>query len=127
NGPKVGSLFSYIDRELITSNFRLVDYSVEDLWLESCIAVADFDEWLTAQKSALSTVSCDYKINAVPAEDGGMIGRGIMELTIVLENNKKHIVRLAGTDFSGEGVNLDAELDRVEAFGESFVAGLRES
>lgn len=120
NGPKVGSLFSYIDKDLLINNFKQVNYSADKFWAETGLTKEACEQWFAGKKEEIVSVEYQAKINATDNADQHK--QGVLELTIVLGNNKTHLLRVLATDFAEEG---DSALASLETWGKDFIASLQ--
>ena len=118
NGPKVGSLFSYMDKDFLSQHFKQVSYSVDKLWTETGLSEDIFQQWFENQKETVIGIEYQYKINRATSI------KGIIEFLITLANNKKHIVRLLLTHSADN--TIDLELKSIENSGQRFIADLEE-
>lgn len=129
-GPKVGSLFSYIDKEFLKNYFKQINYSLDKLWNETGIIESKYEQWIEDQKEDVVSIEYQYRVNAIiPIESESthsinIRGKGIVELLITLKNNKKHILRILLSDFEGFGINLTSELIYVEERGGAVISHL---
>ena len=53
--------------------------------------------------------------------------KGVVELEITLDNNKTHLLRILLTEFSGNEIDLNSELDKVVKQGSTFISTLQET
>jgi len=133
NGPKVGSLFSYIDSQFLINNFKQVEYSLDDLCNETGMNETEFDQWVSEQKEEIVSIEYQHKINAIfpvgseSTENVNIRGKGFVELTIVLGNNKKHLLRILVSDFEGVGIDLNSELGGLEEYGKNYISNLQKN
>ena len=132
-GPKAGSLFSYMDKQFLAEHFKQVEYSIDGFWQESGISKATSEAWISEHSEIIGTAEFQYKINAVlpnekeSPENSQIRGKGVVELEITLDNNKTHLLRILLTEFSGNEIDLNSELDKVVKQGSTFISTLQET
>jgi len=118
-GPKVGSLFSYMDGQFLASHFKQVSYSRDQLWIETAIDIKALDSWIRAQKEAIVKVSYSYQVNIV--EGSPRQGKGGIELILTLANGKIHCHRILLTELTDQTATLEDELSKLEIAGKLLI------
>ena len=93
-GPKVGSLFSYMDPVFLADHFKQVNYTLDELWAETVLSETGYHSWVDAQKETIVAVEYQYKLNSITPTSA----KGIVELKIRLEKGKIHILRILLAD-----------------------------
>ncbi|HEX4085229.1 MAG TPA: lysine--tRNA ligase [Chthoniobacteraceae bacterium] len=56
NGPKAGSLFSFLDRQFVIRRLQEMPYDTAAFWKETGIAPAQFEEWLAKEKPNIASL-----------------------------------------------------------------------
>ena len=102
-GPKGGSLFSYLDKDFLRRRFAEADYSLLDFWHESAFSTEQADAWLDKHQAKLATISAVPRLHAVHGR-----GRCVVELRIALNDDKVHTVRVGLTEFQAGGADEQA-------------------
>ncbi len=130
NGPKVGSLFSYIDSQLLINSFKQVKYSLDGLWNETGVSEETCKAWIAEQKEDIVSIEYQHRVNAVISTESDVVneslsGKGILELTILLQTKKKHILRILASDFAGKDIELNTELENLKAYGKKIISNLQ--
>ncbi len=87
-GPKVGSLFSYIDANFLQNRFNSVNYSLIEFWHETAIQIEQIQQWISEHQSSLQQIESQSLFTTE-----NEISLGIAELTITLTDGKKHRLR----------------------------------
>lgn len=108
NGPKVGSLFSYMDKLFLMAHFKNVNYSLAKLWSETGVTEEQCDDWIFGQKEPAISIEYQTRINT---EERQL--QGILELLVTLKNNKIHILRILLS--GGEPSKTEVEGKKVVA------------
>jgi lysyl-tRNA synthetase class 1 len=123
-GPKAGSLFAFLDREFLVGRFGEIAFSRDRFWTETGISVEDCGDWFAEHKAELVSAKVEKAVNAlVAASDLRKYTRGksALEFTVALADGKTHVLRVLFSDFEGETVDLDAEANYLDTYGEDFI------
>lgn len=130
-GPKGGSLFSYLDRAFLICRFKEVSYSVDGLWNETGITDDECKNWIIDHKSDIENihvyqyVNALYLINPTAVDKDYTRGKGVLDLHVRLTDGKTHVVRVLCSDFEGEEiVDLKTEAEHLEAYSSDFLDDL---
>jgi len=129
-GPKGGSLFSYLDREFLVKRFSEVDYSRDRFWHESGLTPAACEAWFVKHEGNIEQVSFAFRINVLtPTEQSPDDAeyakvKGVIELQAKLNDEKEHILRVLLSEFEGESVDLSKETEKLEKIGREFLNDL---
>ena len=57
NGPKAGSLFSFLEREFVIQRLKELPYDTVAFLKETSIAPAQFEEWLAKEKANIASIT----------------------------------------------------------------------
>ena len=126
-GPKGGSLLSYLDRDFLIERFSEVSYSRDAFWSETGMTQDACEEWLTKNGPRIERVSCALAVNGLipsalsPDHESYRRAKGVIELTVGLDDGKEHLLRVLFTDIEGEDVDLAKEAAYLETYGRDFL------
>ena len=130
-GPKGGSLFSYLDRDFLIHRFKEVTYSIDGFWNETGVTDDECKIWINKHKNNIENINVFlhinalYPINPTAADKDYTKGKGVIDLHIALKDGKTHVVRVLFSDFEGEEiVNLNTEAEYLVAYGSEFLEDL---
>lgn len=132
NGPKIGALFSYIDNKLLINNFSQVSYSLEDLWNATVLTEAQCKKWILIHRTEIVLIKHQAKINVVNQTKKSINmactrGQGVLELSILLENKKQHLLRILVSNFTAPEVDLNHESNHLKDYENNFITALQKN
>jgi lysyl-tRNA synthetase class 1 len=124
-GPKAGSLFAFLDKAFLINRFNEVDYSRDQFWNDTGITTEDCRDWFTQHQEEIASFKVNKAINTLSTrtvDDPQYIqGKGVLEVTVTMADGKTHLLRVLFHDFEGETVDLEAETNDLESYGEDFI------
>lgn len=85
-GPKGGSLLSYLERTFLIDRFNEIDYSIDELWNDTALTLAELETWLEEQKEKLAT-----HIDTFVEGFGN-------EIVFTMKDNKEHLIRIKANE-----------------------------
>ena len=131
-GPKGGSLLSYLDKKFLIARFSEVKYSMDKFLNQSGVTQDACENWISDHHKNLKELSYTSLVNAlIPTErspDFGnyVRGKGVIEIHARLDDGKEHIIRVLFTDFEGEDIDLAQEGKYLATYGRDFLKDLSE-
>lgn len=130
HGPKGGALLAYLDREFLVQRFSQISFSRDVFWDESGITAKECEEWFKKHKGQIVSAQAGYGLNVlIPTRESPdfqkcIRGKGVVEISITLEDEKVYMLRVLFSDFEGEEIDLEAEAACLEAYGKNFSNGI---
>ncbi len=130
HGPKGGALLAYLDREFLVRRFSEIGFSRAAFWKESGVSRNACEAWFERHRGEIAGASARFLVNVVVPSGGSKddqrypTGTGVIEITVVMADEKVHTVRVLLNEFAGGGMDSAAAAERLEAHGRRFLADL---
>jgi lysyl-tRNA synthetase class 1 len=126
-GPKGGALLAYLHREFLIKRFSEISFSRDAFWNESGITVDQCKNWFKQHKGQIAGAKAEYLVNVlIPTQKSPdfqryLRGKGAIEISVTLTNEKTHLLRVLFSDFEGEELDVESEADYLEIYGNDFL------
>ncbi len=127
HGPKGGALLAYLDREFLIGRFSEMRFSRDAFWKESGMSADDCKSWCERNKGQIVGAKAEFAVNVLilagtaPEPGRCLKGKGVIELTAAMADEKVHRVRILWDAFEGEGIDPAVEARRLADRGSRFL------
>ena len=108
SGPKAGNLLAFLDRDFLLKRLQELPYDQQAFWQETAISREDFDAWTAEHRSHITQLTAEAKLGQAQPE--ALVRLGIVEYTVVFDDNKTHLRRVLLGEFA-EQAAFDAAME----------------